>query len=338
MNKIYKLIIKHLYENLRKLRLKCLIGVVGSVSFDESTVLYANGRVILSDLDVIVILTPISYAKYLVLRIFYKGYFESLAKANIKGLKVSISYENPLISWLFGTINYINLFELKIIAPKELLLRKSLTFPMTQIPLVNIFELFISCLADILRICSVNRVDENYRSRTIAKRLKFLGYIYCLVHRLNFLNTHRNRAMCLELLKSQLKGDYIIDIKNLDYDKLDLLIDFFTRVFAENILRLKIDNASNNKSVIIKAIIVKYLNIISQKKKFLRLLASSLKYILGRSVQNLADLRLHIKYGYSLHDFLRLAVLIFAKRILGKEFINKNTISSLCYLWEKVMM
>ncbi|MEM2297759.1 MAG: hypothetical protein QXH10_10095, partial [Ignisphaera sp.] len=278
------------------------------------------------------------YVKYLILQALCRSILGLPTKINVKGFKISISYESIPILWLIGRINYINLFELKIVSPKTLLPEKSLAQFVTQVPLANIFELFISSLADLICVYSAEK-EENYCRKVIAKRLKFLGYIYCLTSHFDLLSMYQNRAICLELLKSQLKSDGFVNMEGFNCTELDSLIDFFSKVFAKYVLGLKIVKVSNSRSVS-DMIVDNYLSILRSRKekKLFKLLASLFKYILWPSVESLADLKFHIKYGCSLSDFLRLAVLIIADRIVRKKHVHKNTISSLCYMWEKVMM
>lgn len=335
-----KRIIKYLYyEYLHRLRLKGLVGVIGSFSFNDYVDLQDRGINAPSDLDLIILLTPKSYVKYLVLQALHGSTLGLPSKLNIKGFKVSISYESIPISWLIGTINYINLFELKIVSPKILLPEKSLTSHITYIPLTNAFELFISSLTDLICVCNDLKKERNRSSIVFAKRLKFLGYIYCLVNHFDFLSKYQSRVMCLELLKYRLKGNNSVDVSSSDCDKLDSIVDFFTRVFATYILRLKMAKVPDGEPVS-RAIVGEYLGILQLKKKrrFFQFLISLTKHILRRSTESLVELRFYIKYGYSLSDFLRLSVLIIANRVARKENISKNIISNICYIWEKVMI
>ncbi|MEM1606337.1 MAG: hypothetical protein QXJ64_05860 [Thermosphaera sp.] len=334
---ITKYIIGYLYtEYLYRLRLKGLIGIIGSVSFNDYVNLRNGSNNTPGDLDLVVLLTPRSYVKYLILQALQRSTLTLPLKINIKEFKVSISYESIPILWLTGTINYINLFELKIVSPVTLLPVKSLASHVTQVPLTNAFELFISSLADLICVC--NERGRNRCSELLAKRLKFLGYVYCLVNHFDLLSTYRNRIMCLELLMSQLKSNSSVNASSFSYDALDSIVGFFTRVFAVYTLRLKIAEVPNS-ALVSSAIVDNYFNILQLKKKgrFFKLLTSLFKHILRRSAESLTDLRFHIKYGFGLPDFLRLAVLIIADKIVRKENVSENTISSLCYMWEKVM-
>lgn len=335
---IIKYIIRHLYtEYLCRLKLKGLVGVIGSVSFNDYADLRNGSNGTPSDLDLVVLLTPRSYVKYLILQALHRSTLRLPSKINIKEFKVSISYESIPVSWLIGTINYINLFELKIVSPETLLPEKSLAQHITRVPLTNAFELFISSLADLICVCNAEE-ERNRCNKVLAKRLKFLGYIYCLVNHFNLLSKYRNRVMCLELLKSQLKSDNPVDVSSFSCDMLDSLIGFFIRVFATYVLRLEMAEALDSE-LVSRAIVDNYLDILRLKKKRrpFQLLVGFFKHILRRSVESLAELRFCIKYGYGLPDLLRLSVLIIANRIVRKENISKNTILGLCYMWKKVM-
>ncbi|MEM2297800.1 MAG: hypothetical protein QXH10_10305 [Ignisphaera sp.] len=336
---IVKHVIKYLYnEYLYRLKLKGLVGVIGSISFNDYASLRDRDSSAPSDLDLIILLTPRSYVKYLMLQALHGSTLGLPSKLNIKGFKVSISYESIPISWLIGTINYINLFELKIVSLKTLLPEKSLTSHIMHVPLTNAFELFISSLTDLICVCNDVKKERNRSGIVFAKRLKFLGYIYCLVNHFDFLSKYRNRVMCLELLKYRSKGDNPVDVSSSDCDMLDSFVGFFTRVFAAYVLRLKMAEVPDSE-LVSRAIVNEYLDILQLKKKrrFFQLLISLSKHILRRSAESLAELRFCIKYGYSLPDFLRLSVLIITNRIARKENISKNIISNLCYMWEKVM-
>lgn len=334
---ICRLIAKKLYENLRNLKIRGLIGVIGSLSFSENNIiLHVNNANTSSDLDLVVLLTLKGYIKYLILKTFKRKSILP-TKISLRNLNIAISYWNVSLLNKLGNLNYIDLFEFKVISPKTYLPQKYLfTSIVAKIPMVDIYNLFISCLADILCLYCTSPVNNAYRVRVIKKRLKFLGYIYCLIYHFDFINKLRNRTLCLELLKSQLLQQHkIVEISDTvnDYDCIDL-INSFVSIFAVNILRLK------DGEKIINALLYDYFRkIYFAKRKLINMITKIAKFLMDNSLANLIDLKFYLRYRIDLYDFLRLAVLIIIKKkIYEKKHLSENILLSLCQYWKKYMI